>query len=250
MSNIKIRNNDIYKKINTLYIDFDGTIVDYHEAEYRALWELFIQYDKKEDEIKKIIIDYMNKNKELWGLFEKNKISISDIQYQRFKFLIDKYNVNTEPMTLNKQYLHNFVNFTDIKPSIVNSLLELKKKGFKLFIVSNGAEEIQYQRIKKLNLFPIIEGYVTSERVGIAKPNPLMFNVALSELKEKYPDIDKENILIIGDSYPADITGGKKWGINTVWINDVNYDLINYEYADMITTNFEEFSNHILNHLP
>lgn len=96
--------------IKALFIDFDGTLVDYHIASKKALKDMFLEFvgSERADEA---FIDYKNKNIELWGKFEDGDLSIKEIQYQRFDYMSKKYDIDVEPMVLNDDYLRRFVNF-------------------------------------------------------------------------------------------------------------------------------------------
>ncbi|MGH9408154.1 MAG: HAD-IA family hydrolase, partial [Vicinamibacterales bacterium] len=52
------------------------------------------------------------------------------------------------------------------------------------------------------------------EDVGVSKPDPLIFQIALDRLGIAPPDA-----IMVGDSWAADITGAARAGIAAVWFN-------------------------------
>jgi FMN phosphatase YigB (HAD superfamily) len=56
---------------------------------------------------------------------------------------------------------------------------------------------------------------VISEEVGLAKPDPAIFDLALARIG--HPDRDR--VLMIGDNLGSDILGGFDSGIDTCWYN-------------------------------
>jgi len=56
---------------------------------------------------------------------------------------------------------------------------------------------------------------VISEEACCSKPDPGIFTWALLDL----PVVEKEEMIIIGDSLSSDIQGGINFGIDTCWLN-------------------------------
>ena len=92
-------------------------------------------------------------------------------------------------------------------------LLYLKKK-YSLHIITNVFEEVQYIKLASSDLIQYFDVIVTSEQVGVKKPNSKIFEFALEQAKAK-PD---ESIMI-GDDFPVDILGAEKIGMQGVYFN-------------------------------
>ncbi|MBJ4296929.1 HAD-IA family hydrolase, partial [Salmonella enterica subsp. enterica serovar Typhimurium] len=56
---------------------------------------------------------------------------------------------------------------------------------------------------------------VISEQVGVAKPDPKIFNYAL----EQAGNPDRSRVLMVGDTAESDILGGINAGLSTCWLN-------------------------------
>jgi FMN phosphatase YigB (HAD superfamily) len=54
-----------------------------------------------------------------------------------------------------------------------------------------------------------------SEAIGYSKPDPKIFEAALSKMGHS----EKKSVLMIGDSIKADIQGAQSAGIDTCWVN-------------------------------
>ena len=70
---------------------------------------------------------------------------------------------------------------------------DLYNKNYKLYVVTNGLVRLQKPRITNSKIGNYFSDIIVSEEVGIAKPNPLIFNVLLQRSNLK-PD---EVIMII-----------------------------------------------------
>lgn len=62
-------------------------------------------------------------------------------------------------------------------------------------------------------LSPLLDVIIDSTVLGIAKPDARIFEAALSEL-----DVAPNQALYVGDSYSADMVGGKNAGLWTAWL--------------------------------
>lgn len=111
-----------------------------------------------------------------------------------------------------------------LNPSIMSLIKYLKEeKKVKLALVSDMyLSSNQIKEILEYNGFPLkwIDTLLVSSEEGGNKASGFLFDKLLSS----YPEIDKENILHIGDSKAADIDGAKIVGINSI-----HYDTVHFE---------------------
>ena len=73
----------------------------------------------------------------------------------------------------------------------------------------------QHTRLKNNDLKKYFKHIFISEEVGYQKPDVEFFNAIF----EKLGNIDKKEIIIVGDNLMSDILGGINSGIDTCWIN-------------------------------
>lgn len=66
-------------------------------------------------------------------------------------------------------------------------------------------------------LAKMIEDVIGRQFIRFGKPDSQMFIFALEHIKG-YPNINKKNILMVGDTLHTDILGGNKFGIDTVLV--------------------------------
>lgn len=85
---------------------------------------------------------------------------------------------------------------------------------FQLGIVSNGLPDVQYQKLETLGIRHFFDCVVLSEELGIRKPDPRIFWHTTGLLGR-----EPEECLYVGDSYNADVVGGKKAGMQACWFN-------------------------------
>jgi putative hydrolase of the HAD superfamily len=94
------------------------------------------------------------------------------------------------------------------------SLLAELKKDYRLALITNGAIDIQSDKIRGSNLGEFFDTIIISGEFGFGKPNPRLFQMALEHL-----EVRPERSVMIGDSLRRDIGGARDVGIRTIWIN-------------------------------
>jgi putative hydrolase of the HAD superfamily len=98
--------------------------------------------------------------------------------------------------------------YRKVKPT----LSELKKRGYKLAIVSDAPRIKAWIRLVSMGIDDFFDAVITFDDTGKFKPNILPFQKALKELKAK-----PSEVLMIGDNIKRDIKGAKKMGMKTVF---------------------------------
>lgn len=101
--------------------------------------------------------------------------------------------------------------FLKPRPGLEKTLKTLKKRGYKLGIVSDGVAVKQWQKLIALGIDTLFDTVVISEEVGCCKPDKRIFESALSNL-----GLDAGDTLYIGDRSEKDIVGAKAAGVRTI----------------------------------
>lgn len=81
-------------------------------------------------------------------------------------------------------------------------------------IVSNNLLEEQQDKLRHCGLAEYVDVLVVSEEVGVSKPAPRIFEVALERA-----GVGAAEAVMVGDSWPNDVEGARAAGIRAVWFN-------------------------------
>ena len=95
-------------------------------------------------------------------------------------------------------------------PDAVPTLRELKRRGYKLGVIANqnyGTE----MRLKNWNLLRFFEVIAASAELGMAKPDPAIFEWAL-----KKADCSPQNAVMVGDRMDNDMEPANRLGMHSV----------------------------------
>ena len=157
----------------------------------------------------------MNRHKDFWKITEDSldkSMKFFKIDNSMRNDLLDLYKVLSP--------------FSEVK----ETLNKLKKKDFKLAILSNGTPSLLENLVKNNNLENIFDDIFSIEEVGIFKPDSKVYELPVN----KY-NIKKDEILFLSAN-TWDVSGGGNYGYNSVWVNRNKniFDNLDYQPLDEI----------------
>jgi putative hydrolase of the HAD superfamily len=109
------------------------------------------------------------------------------------------------------QQAHNL--WSHAHPFAHRVLHELKDEGCRLAVVSNAAGDVA-ELLARHNLAELFDAIIDSSLVGVEKPDPAIFQLALRKL-----DVQPEAALHVGDLPAVDVAGAQAAGIEAVLID-------------------------------
>jgi len=121
-------------------------------------------------------------------------------------------------------------------PHVIESLEWMQREGYAVGLVSNtGRTWGRYLRRlqDRLGIGKYFGVRVFSDEVGLRKPDPRIFEAALSGL-----GLPRDRVVHVGDEVMADIAGAKATGMRAVWFNtgfwrDAKTDRADAEIRDL-----------------
>ncbi len=97
-------------------------------------------------------------------------------------------------------------------PDMVELVRELRDSGVTIAALSNSEGHLA-ELLEEIELAPLFDAIIDSGRLGIAKPDPRIFELTLDELDATKPD----TVVHVGDSWAADVEGALRAGWNAIW---------------------------------
>jgi putative hydrolase of the HAD superfamily len=88
----------------------------------------------------------------------------------------------------------------------------LREQGYRLAVVSNFYGNVA-TLCEEAGLAPLLDAIVDSAVVGVSKPDPRIFEIALERLRAA-PD----SAVMVGDSFDRDIRPARDLGMKTMWL--------------------------------
>ena len=218
-----------------LLFDADRTLFDFDASEKAAFTKVAPEFGIKPTD--EIYLTYKRFNDENWEMLERGELEKPRILVRRFEQILNYCGLDiSRAGQLNAKYLKTLARESIIFPESVEVLTELKKRGKRLFLITNGVTEVQKGRLSRSPLKDFFEEVFISDEIGIEKPSPEFFKAVENGVK----DCDKQKSIVIGDSLTSDIKGANISGISCVWLNAKNTELPKGYKADYIITELKQ----------
>ena len=212
------RNLNKNKMIRHVFFDLDRTLWDFETNSHETLLELCNYYKLKEKGIsdyEDFIKNYKYHNEKLWDLYRLDEISQKDLRRERFQRTLADFGIND--FNLSEKIGENYIIICPRKNKLYPfaiEILEYLKEKYSLHIITNGFHKTQHTKLKYAKLRPYFNQIITSEKAGVKKPNPVIFDHALNLVKST-----KEESIYIGDDLVVDILGCQDFGMKGIYFN-------------------------------
>ncbi|MBP6039174.1 MAG: YjjG family noncanonical pyrimidine nucleotidase [Flavobacterium sp.] len=212
-----------FKHKKHLFFDLDHTLWDFDKNSAFAFETIFKERDFEIslDDFLKI---YIPRNQHYWKLYQVNQISHEDLRYFRLKDVFDALKFEISDAIID-QISDDYINYLPEHNHLFDGAIEILdylKPNYKLHIITNGFASVQSKKLNNSNIVHYFDTITNSEMAGVKKPHPTIFDFALS-----LANASKEESLMIGDSYEADIVGAQEAGIEAVFFNEQNIEVEN-----------------------
>ncbi|RXP63280.1 noncanonical pyrimidine nucleotidase, YjjG family [Lutibacter sp. HS1-25] len=201
--------------INHIFFDLDHTLWDFETNSDIAFEAIFKKYGVNAN-MDKFLNYYRGINEKYWKLYRDEKVTQEELRVGRLKdtFTKIKYQVDLQLIdNLSVDYIEYLPKNNQLFEGTFEILEHLKPK-YKMHIITNGFNEVQFKKIENSGLTTYFDKIITSESVGVKKPNPIIFQYALDQAKAT----SSESIMI-GDNWEADIMGAKNAGLDVIFCN-------------------------------
>lgn len=196
-----------------LFLDMDGTFLDFHAAERQAFYRAFGKTGEEPDEEKYRLYSAINDS--LWKAFERGEIPKDAIRRSRYTRLFERLGVEADGLAVELDYERFLGEGHELIPGAAEVLAFLAER-YPLYVVTNGFASVQKSRLKLSGIERFMKQIFISEEIGYQKPQKEFFDACFSRID---PPVAPEGVLLIGDSLTSDILGAKNAGIASCWFN-------------------------------
>jgi len=203
------------KNIKAIIFDAYGTLFDVNSAAEKCKdkigdkWEGFANYWRTTQLEYTWLRSLMNRHKDFWQVTEDSL----DKSMKAFKI---------DPSMKNE--LLDLYKILSTFPEVKEVLQNLKKKDYKLAILSNGTPTLLNELVASNNLDNIFDDIFSIEEAGIYKPNLKVYDLPI----KKY-QIKKDEVAFLSAN-TWDVSGGGNYGYSAIWVNRNNNIFDNLDY--------------------
>lgn len=206
--------------VKHIFFDLDNTLWDFIKNSKITLQKLYEKYEVEASYSVAFPVwhaNYYKINEQLWHKYREHLITKEELRSQRFKMAFKAVGIKNKSIALafEKEYLnhlpeHNFL--CEGAKDLLDYLYD--KKQYKMHILTNGFKEVSYRKLEESGIKYYFNTIISAEDAGKRKPHPDIFRYALA-----LTEASKEESIIIGDDFTADIIGGTNFGIRAVFYN-------------------------------
>ena len=203
-------------KTKVVVFDAYGTLFDVNSAAKRckdkigAKWETFANFWRTTQLEYTWLRSLMKRHKNFWDVTEES---------------LDK---SMKVFNINKNMKNELLNLYKILspyPEVKEVLEDLKKKNFKLSILSNGTPDLLNELVENNKLNNLFDDLFSIEEVKVYKPDSRVYELPIKKYK-----IKSEEITFLSAN-TWDVSGGGNFGYNSIWVNRHNsvFDILDFE---------------------
>ena len=203
-------------KTKAVVFDAYGTLFDVNSAAEKckdkigAKWETFANFWRTTQLEYTWLRSLMKRHKNFWDITEDSLDKSMKV------FNINK-NMKNELLSLYK--------ILSPYPEVREVLEYLKKKNFKLAILSNGTPDLLNELVENNKLNNLFDDLFSIEEVKIYKPDPSVYELPIKKYRIK------SNEITFLSANTWDVSGGGNFGYNSIWVNRNNlvFDILDFQ---------------------
>lgn len=205
------------QNVKALWIDVDNTLLDFRKcadecsAKCFADWNLY--WDPSYSEV------FHTLNNGLWKRIEKKEMDLEKLKQIRWNLILEQLGIKGVNGVEFEMRFRHYLNTSHVPVDGALQALKQLQEHYALFVISNGPSTQQKTRLALAGMDGFFQGIFTSEELEVSKPDPVFFEKALKMSQAFMPGLQKNEILVIGDSLTADINGSLNAGFSVVWFD-------------------------------
>lgn len=205
----------LQKDIKAIIFDLDGTLYDYKKlnqiANKKVEEYICENYTITEKQYK---VYYLESRKYVKKRLKNTAAEHNRLLYfQHLMELLEEKPVGVA-LKLYHIYWETLLNNIKLYDGVMDILKFCIDNKIKIAICTDLTVQIQHRKIEKLKLEKYIDCLVTSEEIGVEKPNSQMYDSVVKKL-----GIEPIETIFVGDSWERDVQGAIQYGITPLWFN-------------------------------
>ena len=203
-------------KTKAVVFDAYGTLFDVNSAAEKCKdkigtkWEAFANFWRTTQLEYTWLRSLMKRHKNFWEVTE------------------DSLDKSMRVFNINKSMRNELLNLYKILspyPEVRGVLEDLKKKNFKLAILSNGTPALLDELVASNKLNNLFDDLFSIEEVKVYKPDSRVYEIPVKKYNLKASEIT----FLSANTW--DVSGGGNYGYNSIWVNRNNsvFDILDFQ---------------------
>ena len=209
-------------KTKAVVFDAYGTLFDVNSAAEKCKdkigtkWEAFANFWRTTQLEYTWLRSLMKRHKNFWEVTE------------------DSLDKSMKMFNINKNMKNELLNLYKILtpyPEVREVLEDLKKKNYKLAILSNGTPALLNELVTSNKLNNLFDDLFSIEEVKVYKPDSRVYEIPIKKYNLK------ANEITFLSANTWDVSGGGNYGYNSIWVNrnKLEFDILDYQPKNEIS---------------
>jgi putative hydrolase of the HAD superfamily len=206
------------RNFKAIFFDLDDTLCDWQEARSWGIEAAHTAIAKAHPELAlsdfKATFDAVST--EMFAEWSKFTRPSAELRLERSRRTLTRLGLNGKETLADEateiffdQAIANLKLFDDVETT-----LDALRSQYILGLITNTLADVQWVKIRKLNLEKYLPHIFIASEVGVSKPDPVIFQRALNAAHVK-----AEEFLFVGNSLEDDIAGARAAQVASVWLN-------------------------------
>jgi HAD superfamily hydrolase (TIGR01549 family) len=217
--------------ITTILFDLDDTLFDHAGTARAALAATAARRPTLQGvPVEALYQHYSELLEEVHPLVMTGRISYLEARQQRFARLLAPYEPTPTAAEVAQLAEQHYGHYQQLRRPIAGglALLQALKPAYKVGIVTNNRTAEQQEKLRYLGMSHLVDALITSDDVGVLKPDPAIYAQALQRL-----GAEAAETVMVGDNWQADVVGALAVGIRPVWLNRLGVARLLPEVAEL-----------------
>jgi len=212
-----IPNTESSQPVQAVLFDLDDTLFDHQHSTRCALRDMQLSFPQ----LAAIpLAELEHANRHLLDTFHaqvlRGELTLEAARLARFQHLLHRFDVPTTVASVAdvaSRYRAVYQAERRAVPGVL-ALLNALRPHVQLGIITNNLAQEQYEKLRICGLDTLFDCIIISAEVGMAKPDPAIFQLTLDRLS-----CAPQHAVMVGDSWTADIVPAATLGLRTIWLN-------------------------------
>jgi 2-haloalkanoic acid dehalogenase type II len=203
--------------VTTVLFDLDDTLFDHANTARAALATSTAGLPAFQDvDMEALYQQYSEILEEMHPRVLAGEYSYADARRIRFQRLLAPYGYAATLPEIDEFVVKHYGSYQRLRRPVPGALelLQALKPHYRIGIVTNNRTTEQQEKLAYLGMTHLVDALITSEDVGVPKPDPRIYHVALERLQSRAAET-----VMVGDNWTADVLGALQVGIRPLWLN-------------------------------
>lgn len=220
--------------IKAILFDIDDTLLDFHECAKSSI--LFVCKKNRLPYSDKLFETFLDVTAIVWRQVETGCMTREKLRETRWQMIFEKLNISGfDPIQCEDDFRSQITHAHNKVTGALETVEALYPK-YELYCASNAPSGQQEERMRSAGMLKYFKKMFVSGDIGLTKPTKEYFDYCFNN----FDNLQKNEVIMVGDDIYADIFGAKQYGLITCYFNKYNKEIPSDIKPDYIINSISE----------